>query len=418
MNFGLSSNPLRRGALGVLAFAALVGCNPEGNQIDPDGTGGTGFVPPPELPIDPNIGQPGEGSDECVTSTSEAALVKDPVDIILLVDNSLSMANEIDAVERNINVNFAQILEDNAIDYRVIVVSRHRSRARTETDAVAGICIEAPLSGVETCPAPSPIPSQQFYQYNHEVESGSVLGSNGSLQVVLDTYRINPDDPPPISLNPQNPQEGWSTWLRPGVNKVFLEMSDDNSAMDATSFLGSFVQVAPELFDGSYQSPKFVFHSIVGVAEKSAGAAYEPSEALVESTCAGADSPGESYQELSQVTGGLRFPLCDSGAYDAVFNEIADDVVRQAPVQCVFDIPPAPAGRAVTLDNVAVSYLLGGSGTPRELDQVRTAGACQDGTFYIEGEQIHLCPDPCARVQQDLDASVDVLFTCRNTLIE
>jgi hypothetical protein len=419
MKFGLSPSPALRGALGVLACAALVGCNPEGNRPDVQGAAGTAsLLPPVDLPIDGDIGDPTLADPQCVTTTSEAALVKDPVDIILLVDNSSSMANEIDAVERNINDNFAQILEDNAVDYRVIVISRHRNRARTEDDAIAGICVEAPLSGVETCPAPAPIPTQRFYQYNHEVQSGSTFGSPGSLQVVLDTYRIDRDNPPPIELNPLNPQEGWSTWLRPGVKKVFLEMSDDNSAMDAVSFLGSFVEVAPELFDGNYQSPRFTFHSIVGLSEKAGGEAYEPSEPLVDGTCGGADSSGATYQELSQVTGGLRFPLCDSNAYDAVFSQIADDVVRQAPVQCVFDLPAPPAGQAVTLNNVAVSYLLGGSSTPRELAQVREVGACQDNTFYIEGEQIHLCSTPCARVQSDLDASVDVLFTCRSTLIE
>jgi hypothetical protein len=414
MNFRLSTHSLRRGALGAIAFAAL-GCNPEGNPIAPDdGAGGTGFVPPLELPVDPDIGQP-SGSDECVTTTSEAALVKDPVDIVLLVDNSSSMANEIDAVERNINENFAQILEDGAVDYRVIVISRHRTRGRTPDDDVAGICVTAPLSGVESCPAPSPVPSQRFFQY---LPQDAITGGT-ALQFILDTYRIDPEKPPPNPLDSRSPREGWSTWLRAGVAKVFLEMTDDDSLMDATAFLSEFSQVAPELFSGSYQSPNFVFHSIIGLAGKANGAAYEPSDPLVDGVCGpDAVAPGATYQELSQATGGLRFPLCDSGAYDAVFSEIADDVVRQAPVQCVFDVPPSPVGRAVTLDNVAVSYVLGSGGAPRELDQVRTAGACQDSTFYIEGEQIHLCPGPCARVQSDLDASVDVLFTCRNTLIE
>lgn len=398
-----------------MAFAALVGCNPEGTQVDPQGTGGTGFLPPLELPVNPDIGQPSDSDPQCVTSTSEAELVKDPVDIVLLVDNSRSMANEIDAVERNINVNFAQILEDNAVDYRLIVISRHRNRNRTVDDDVAGICITAPLSGVESCPAPAPIPSQRFYQYL----PFDPLTGGLALQLILDTYRIDPENPPPIGLDPRSPREGWSTWLRPGVATVFLEMTDDDSLMDPTAFLGEFAQVAPELFNGSYESPRFVFHSIVGLAGKAGGSAYEASEPLVEGICGpDAVAPGQAYQKLSQVTGGLRFPLCDSSAYEAVFSEIADDVVRQAPVQCVFDIPPAPAGRAVTLDNVAVSYVLGSGGNPRELAQVRAPGACQDSTFYIEGEQIHLCPAPCARVQSDLDAAVDVLFTCRNTLIE
>jgi hypothetical protein len=429
MNYRLSARSVLRPAFGAAACLALAGCNPEGERPDV-GNGGTAATPfiPPELPVD-GLSQGGNGNDQCVATKSEAQLVKDPVDIILLVDNSESMINELDAVERNININFAQILEEGGVDYRLVLISSHRNRVREGSTGIGsdiipdtGICVEAPLSGVETCPAPAPVPSQHFYQYNHAV------GSGDSLQLILDTYKMDPDKPcgqnpppcrPPIDLNPANPQEGWSTWLRPGVSKVFLEMTDDDSTrMDATAFLGNFSEIAPEMFNGNYERPKFVFHSIVGLAERGNAGAYEPSEPLVTGTCASADTPGTVYQELSVASGGLRFPLCEFDAYDAVFSEIADDVVRQAPVACEFDIPTAPSGQAVTLDNVAVSFTPGSGGAARELAQVRTAASCKEDTFYVENNQISLCPTPCARVRSDLDAAVDVLFTCRNTLIE
>ena len=39
---------------------------------------------------------------------SRAMLVKEPIDIIVVLDNSGSMDEELDSVERNINVNFAR----------------------------------------------------------------------------------------------------------------------------------------------------------------------------------------------------------------------------------------------------------------------------------------------------------------------
>jgi hypothetical protein len=63
-------------------------------------TGGTGAL----------IGTGGGGNTggACARAEAMAELVKEPVDIILLLDNSGSMDDELDAVERNINVNFAQ----------------------------------------------------------------------------------------------------------------------------------------------------------------------------------------------------------------------------------------------------------------------------------------------------------------------
>ena len=52
----------------------------------------------------------GEGG-ACAQAESQATLVKEPIDIIVVLDNSGSMDEELDAVERNINVNFAEILD-------------------------------------------------------------------------------------------------------------------------------------------------------------------------------------------------------------------------------------------------------------------------------------------------------------------
>ena len=73
------------------------------------------------------------------TTRAERGAVKE-VDIIFVVDNSGSMTDEIDAIRRNINDNFAAIIEASGVDYRVILLSQY---GREGTN----VCIEPPLAG-------------------------------------------------------------------------------------------------------------------------------------------------------------------------------------------------------------------------------------------------------------------------------
>ena len=86
-----------------------------------------------------------------------------PIDIILVLDNSVSMAGELEAVERNINTHFARILEESGADYRVILISRHRTADRTRIgEARTAVCITEPLSALAGCPASAPGHSERF----------------------------------------------------------------------------------------------------------------------------------------------------------------------------------------------------------------------------------------------------------------
>jgi hypothetical protein len=356
----------------------------------------------------------------CAEAHAQATLVKHPVDIVLVADNSGSMASEVTSVERNINVNFADILEAAGIDYRVILISRHRTTLRGmlgHPSFDTGICIEAPLSGLTHCPAAGPIASQHFVHYDTPV------GSHDSLRILLDTYRPEQSWSPEIksTLSTPVPDEGWGRFLRPGVPKVFVELTDDDAYSSGETFLYELKSVAPEFFDAETGRPSFVFHSIVGLRAKAApGEAYMPTEPIQTETCVGDDNTvenaGKAYQELSRITGGLRFPLCEFEAYDVVFSAIAEDVIEGMPVACDFDIPEQPQGRTVDTSNIALSYTPS-AGAKLELAQVRDATSCEADAFYVSGEQIRLCPEACSHVQEDASARLHVSFTCRNTLI-
>jgi hypothetical protein len=392
------------------------GGSPNGSSGPLEGLIDNQPLPPPTITID----------RACVIAEAPAQLVKQAVDIIVLLDNSGSMEEEAASVEANINLNFASVLTSSAVDYRVILISRHRSEPRSEDneEANTSVCVQVPLSGLASCDAASePVFTERFYQYSTKLES------DDSFDVALDTYL-------PMFDNEEREEKfdhapgGWSAWLRPGAKKVFLEVTDaDETDVDADSvgevfsasaFASALVTMAPEHFGTDPTHPGFVFHSIVGLAEKTpVTAAYLPDEPVTLERCGNegdVTSAGPTYQELSRLTGGLRFPLCQFDAYDVVFQRIAEDVVLQRDVACDFDIPDAPLGLNLNLDNVAIEYSSGTRGVT-QLGQARTAEVCQPNAFYIEGGRLNLCPDACTQVRSDPLAAVRVLFTCKSQII-
>jgi len=352
----------------------------------------------------------------CAADAADAKLTSAPIDIILVLDNSGSMKEEMGAAEQNINVNFASILDASGVDYRVILLSRHRQAERTASEeASTSICVSQPLSGLATCPAPKPVFSPRFYQYGEKVES------HDALDWVLDAYAT------PDKKNKLAPM-GYQAWLREAAKKVIVVMTDDDESTDtddtpltAQSFLQGLVALSPAQFGADAASPKVVFHSIVGLKEKAvATEAYLPSEPIESAVCTsnGADivNSGETYQELSRLTGGLRFPLCQFPGYDAVFRAIAKDVIVKADLTCDFAIPPTPAGKTLELDNIAVSHVKGDGSGNTQLQQIVDKASCQDGYFYIENERVWLCPAACDSIKADLGGSISVLFTCESQI--
>jgi hypothetical protein len=352
----------------------------------------------------------------CVIDKESAELVRQPVDIILLLDNSGSMSDELEAVEANINVNFASILASSDVDYRVILISRHRQEPRDASEeASTSICVSSPLSGLEDCSeAEQPVFSERFFQYSTKLES------NDSFDVLIDTYA------PPFGSDREEKFDqaplGWSAWLRTGAKKVVLEMTDDDEDMPIDAFVSALVELGPEHFGSDPTRPTFVFHSIIGLAEKATPtSAYLPDEPVQTATCTGNDNrvvnAGESYQELSRLTGGLRFPLCQFGAYDVVFQRIAEDVVQTREIACDLSIPPAPPGLELDLNNVAIEYAPGGAAAPVKFGQALTVQECPSNAFYIANDRLNLCPSTCAAVRRDPVATLTVLFTCESQLI-
>jgi hypothetical protein len=378
----------------------------------------------------------GDPGDACAAAATQATLVTEPVDIILALDNSGSMADELQAVEDNINNNFAMILDTSGVDYRVILISRHRKVARAASgESSTSICVQAPLSGVPMCPppgstltVPKPIFGPRFFQFNDKIESQT------SFWRIVNDYDT-PDSQPNASTTTGLAPNGWHVWLRPNAKRVFLELSDDDPSSNPTAAMiatdNDFIQqlTAKDPSFGTYNAAdptmsvlNFTWHSIIGLPEKPTPTdPYLPTDPVKLGKCTGnGDSVangGPTYQDLSIRSGGLRFPICQFTGYDVVFKTIANDVISKTTVSCDFAIPPPPPGKTLDLTKVAVVYTPGnGMGDSKYL-QVTDPSKCDASTFYIQNGQVHLCPIPCATVQADGKAKVDVSFECQSTIV-
>lgn len=366
-----------------------LGTDPNNPDTDDDGlSDGEELL----LGTDPLV--PDEG---CSSVSAEASLVIVPVDIIFVIDNSGSMGGEILAVEANINQNFAQIIGASNLDYRIIMISHHGNAVPSES-----ICIEQPLSGHSCSPVPSqPTNTATFFHYSVEV------GSHNSFERILSTYN-SPDE---HNLAPN----GWSDWLRTDAYKVFIEITDDDSNMDANDFENALLALTPAQF-GDTTETRYIWHSIIGLNENSpATDPWLPADPIQTGLCnngGGSESSAPEYQALSRDTGGLRFPICEFANFDVVFQAVATGVIEGLALPCSYEPGQPPEGQILDLDRVVIVYTPGGGADPQSLVRVDDESQCVPDGFYVENDLVVLCPDACDMVSADEEGGIRVHAAC------
>ncbi|MCA9656742.1 MAG: hypothetical protein KC486_00220 [Myxococcales bacterium] len=397
-----------------------------GNSCNPDctlnvcGDGVEG--PAEECDLGGDNGPDGGCSAECTINPSacgiqeyEAMLEIAPVDIIITIDNSGSMGNEIKGVQDNININFATIIENSGLDYRVILVSRHGNYNGPES-----ICIEAPLSGIPQGGC-SPPPAQpvnnpgKFYHYSVEISS-----HNAWCQL-LNTFDGTTKDEFNFAPN------GWQEWLREDSVKSFIAISDDgvvcgayddndninDGIAEAAQFDAALQALSPLHFGDSPENRNYDFYSIVGMAYNNPpDQPYTAKDPIITGQCPTAQDPGTGHQAMSNLTEALRFPLCDTTSYDVVFQAIADGVIKGAKIVCEFPIPEPPENEELDLESILVEYTPMGMGDPDVFNQVPSVDQCGPNSFYLDAGMVKLCPETCENVQADKDAQINIKFAC------
>jgi hypothetical protein len=256
------------------------------NAVDDDGDGavdetctcrvGDARVCAPEPPAGVDVCAPGaqhclgSGWTACLgtvlcTFMEERFVYSDAVDVILVVDQSASMSDEIDSVRANVG-RFADAVAASERSYRLILIaSRSGERA---------LCIEPPLAG------PACADSDRFHQIDEEVGSGNSLDLVQSHLAEIESFAESHSQ------------------------RTIVVVSDDDMRANPFDFHLAF-RATPEWHD-------YVFHAVAGVRG---------------STCRIA-RPALAYEVLASMTGGELLDIC-APDWGRTFDRIADDVARR-----------------------------------------------------------------------------------------
>ena len=420
------------GWLGVAALAGACAASETGGT-GPGGSGGSGGSGGglPDASSDGSSGSGGSGGSggdasildakaptdapltadaACAVASETAQLEKLPVDIIWMVDNSVSMQPAIDEVTQGLNA-FAQLIGGKSLDYKVIMLSL---RSKTNPVTVAGgtryaVCIPPPLAGDANCGnGPS------FFQSSIDIRStqpleqflGTLGQTNGYMQ------------------GQERGGEPWQQELRPNATRTIVVVSDDNARLSPTDFeqfaggKNPFNSLTlPEgilrpFWNGLFTD--YVFSGIYGW-----GSDTDPN---VKCTYPGGTQPpasGTTYTTLVQKTGGVRAQLCaGSSAWGPFFDAVAQAVVKGSKLTCELALPTPSTG---TLDPGKVNVSIVTPTGTTTLYKVSGAAACDlNGGWYYDDEQaptkVLLCPASCdAAAQAGANGDpvqIDVLFGC------
>jgi hypothetical protein len=322
----------------------------------------------------------------CASISQRAQNRRAPADIIIAVDNSGSMREEIGCVRDELNRFSAQIVAS-GVDARIILISapytppaasarfgdddEGSDEADEEDDN--GICVAAPL-GSGSCPDDSRAPG--YFHVSREVRS------HDALNLFIDSFPV------------------WQSQLRPDASKTFVVVSDDDADSAPNDSAAAFMQSVAQLPGGLFTR-------------------WQLSGIFCQRECAQAAAIGRVYQQLVDATGGIAGELCDQ-RFAPVFDALAHAVVDAAGLACVWDIPAPPAGQSFDRARVNVQYSTQ-STAARPLLQVPNASACADRSawYYDDSRaprQILVCPATCAELQRAVDASFEVAFGCETQL--
>ncbi|MBX3270342.1 MAG: hypothetical protein KF729_08770 [Sandaracinaceae bacterium] len=318
----------------------------------------------------------------CREVSGESTVEAVPVDIIIAIDNSGSMSEEAAEVRRNIN-EFARIIGESGLDYRVVLIS-------TPTGS-RGVCVDPPLgSGAPECRSG---PDGRLLALHVGV------ASRNAPNLVLSNYPMYRD------------------FLRFEAAKVFVWITDDESG----TFTADSFRAALEALEPSGMFRRSIHNAIVGF--------YGDTPATWSTTSAGACASlarvGAIYLRLANClmddgtpiadcTSGRQARVCETD-WTPIFTDIARGVVEGVPVECDFAVPEPPMGQTIDFSMVGVTWRSGGTEV-MPLGRVDGLGACTaDGWYYDDPAApttIVLCPELCRAVQADPDARMDIALGC------
>jgi hypothetical protein len=320
----------------------------------------------------------GDTGGVCVAVEGVAESTVLPVDIIWVVDNSLSMQEEVELISDNINA-FASFIAASGIDYRVVMLSYD--------DPVVGdgwyhVCVPPPLSNTAAgvCPTGRDVDSARYLHVRE------IVDSRKSLTELIANYA------------------DFSGFLRPEALHHIILVTDDNDDLTSASFLSQWRALASWLDDT-------VVHSIVTTRRADIRDPFDDSCTTPGCPCGYA--VGTALMDLSTATAGEVFSICEAD-WGSIFSAIAASVVEGTVLPCSYDVPP-PEDDESAVDAERVNVFFTPAGGSRTLvPGVDTAGECgvEPGWYWPTAgdvSRIELCPASCGLI----DGNVELEFGCR-----
>jgi len=341
------------GTSGSSGSSGTSGVGPFGTSGGASGTSGSGT----------------SGGATCAATT--AATTKAKVDIIFVIDDSGSMTEEMVQIKQNVNT-FASKIGAIGLDLTVTFIVK---KANSPTQNGNVICVPAPLAAANCADNP-PV----FHHVNQDVQS------TDSFKLILSTYDTS-----------------WMNYVRMDATKVFIEVSDDRSAMTYTDFDTALLAKAPAGMFGTAADRHYIWHSIV-----SKPFAATPPTTQICSTAAG---PSVDYQSLSLLTKGIIDEVCKTD-YSAVLDNIAKGITDK--LGCEVGVPTSAAADPT---KVAVTFTPKGAAA-QTLTQVTDESKCGTipNAWYYDNAakptKIILCPSTCSTANASPDGKLEALVGC------
>ncbi len=325
------------------------------------------------------------GFQGCVAVTEHAENTMGPATVLLFIDNSPSMRDEIMWTRDNMNT-FSQTIEDAGLDLQVVVIGCMEEGDCDGHPNAWGICIPAPLGAVGGCDDPPPYQDTNLPEYLHiDLRIPSVKG----FERVIDTY------------------DQWKEMLRPNTPLHIVGISDDTEEYSAAQFNTELLALDPSLAG-------YFFHAIYSFQSKEAACLIGDTEPCCE--FAAPNGEGVPYRDLANMTGGVSGDLCDQ-AFEPVFQQFANAVIESATLSCEWIIPPPPDGE--TLDPGMVNVLfINGDDESTLIGKVDSAADCSgvtNGWYYDDPNSptmVLVCPQTCEWIQGQEGSKIDIQFGC------
>jgi hypothetical protein len=323
-----------------------------------------------------------DGPVICATTTAPAVPAILPADIIWVVDNSLSMQEEVTAVSANLN-RFANFIIASGIDAQVVMVSNDDP---TVGDGKYHVCVPPPLSATAAgvCPLGRDLDGERYYHERVTIEGVSSSNTRtNALTAIVNGY------------------PNYRSRLRPGATTHIVVVYDDDSAITAAAFDAQLAGLAP----GFLRRP--IVHSIV---TRDATELESNMDGCVVAGCPCGYRVGTEYLGLSAATGGIVQSIC-AADWGPVSDAIAAAVVETTSVPCSYAIPSPGGGLSVNPEQVNVYAAAAGERTL--IPNVADASACgaEPGWYYdnpAAPRTLELCNASCVSVT----GSVEIDFGC------